>query len=923
MTKTLRQKLIVAIHLICAICIFCGVVFCIVKAEISADAALPKAWYVEGTDSPDAVRYGSFDLSDDKGVAATLEAKQKLVLRSVVDLNDYPSGEPFLKVMPITNKKGDIDYASMKIELVDVYDESNYITVQVKPTQDAETSSDVSYVLACASNGQRLSGLDRGGTKIHTVTWGTWVHLNFYGAEKDKFPLSINTLSLGFNADTKTLYIYDEYTQLSVKVADFDDPKFFGTDLWNGFTGNEIFVRISLGDYVSAAGGVLVTKYGDTDLSEDIVQDADGPRIAADLKGYAENALPEAVVNLAYPVFAADAFDLYSGDCGVVTEVYMNYYSGGRVKQSVKNGAFTPKIAGTYYIVYKATDKAGNVSEKVLEIVCRTAENTLDIAFDNFVSQAKAGELYTLPEYRVTGGSGEKTVSVRALNGGETLAVGDGVRPVASGEMKLEYTVTDFLGQIKVIEKSVAVAAADKPTFIELPVLPAYFVEGNEYLLPSVSAYNFISAAGDKVSTQIKIAQGGAETSLQSGKYIPSVSNSGDTVKVIYEAEINSAVNRYEREIPVLKVRSEGLLDMSKYFVSDNGRAVTRENSVEFQAAATDTFTFANAVCSAEVRIEFEGSEKTNNLSALNICLTDIADASKKLKFTYEKSLGKVIFYVNDDRSRTYEATSSFKDGDKFELRFDESLGQVSFDVKNGLIVPVETFVNGENFGGFDLHKAYVSFEVVGKDTSLALVSINGNYFSNETDDYIGPVIYVMGEYGGDYALNETFVIPPVLGCDVLSGDAAVTMTLTTPSGRELYTNQAVDASFKASVVLEEYGNYSVEYTCRDSTGLESMFSYQLSVVDREKPVIVLSENRTTKAKVGEIIPISAATVSDNCDETPSVVVYVICPDGRMVELADDVTMIKAQTAGRYSVLYSAVDAAGNLTAESYDIIVE
>ena len=114
--------------------------------------------------SESVVSYAQDNNSEVMGLKAELFNEDTLTLRNVIDLNDmYKKGQNFLEILPYSTEVGFSDYKSIVIEMVDVYDKDNFLKIKMSVNPDNEDTSSVAYFLACANNGQKLTGYEWNG----------------------------------------------------------------------------------------------------------------------------------------------------------------------------------------------------------------------------------------------------------------------------------------------------------------------------------------------------------------------------------------------------------------------------------------------------------------------------------------------------------------------------------------------------------------------------------------------------------------------------------------------------------------------------------------------------------------------------------------------------------------------------------------
>ena len=70
---------------------------------------------------------------------------------------------------------------------------------------------------------------------------------------------------------------------------------------------------------------------------------------------------------------------------------------------------------------------------------------------------------------------------------------------------------------------------------------------------------------------------------------------------------------------------------------------------------------------------------------------------------------------------------------------------------------------------------------------------------------------------------------------------------------------------------------------------------------------------------MGDTVAIAGYEVSDNTGESVTVTVWLTLPDSRIVKL--ETPNFKATAPGRYTIIYYALDAAGNPAYASYEVV--
>lgn len=922
-----KRSLLTIITLLSVLCISCAALVFFGASKADGDTRhIEQSYYVTGGTEPK-VTYGAAEGYGVRGVKATLDYGASLVMKRVISLDSLGKNGEIIRLMATPERKGACDYTVIKVEIVDAYDENNFVTLQMKPYVNNHNTCDTCFALACASNGQQLTGKERGYGGIRVNEWGAWINLTFSGLTYSAYDdISKNTFAVCFDSEEKIIS-FSDYCGTIVPVADLDNPDYFGSNLWNGFTSDLVYCRVKIEEYIAGTGSLVVTKYGKYDLTQDTFEDKEGPEIKIDTLGYDAENLPHAVIGKKYRVFDALAYDLYSGEVPAETAVYLNYYSSNRVKIPVNDGFFKTSYNSEYYIVYKATDYSGNVSERVLTVRTDTGYAATEIVFDGYPQTAKVGEKISLPEYRISGGTGEKEVKISAtLNGKEEKITDGAIRCAESGTLVVNYEITDFIAETVIVKKEIKIEKADKPAFIEIPYIPDNLVAGNRYYLPVINGYDYITAAGTPVKTEISVTENGNTRKLESNEYIPSVRTSGETSEIIYTAKVGAAENVYKKTVTVYKAENEqGRLDMSKLFLSDGGSAVAEVKGILLKnEKSTACYSFLNYVGASTFGIAFNGTEKTSGVNEINVYLRDLADSKKSLKFTYEHNNGSSYFYLNNDSAKKVALSGSFRENEKIELNLDLFDKKVNFDVNTAGKLDITTYVDGQEFKGFTYNKVLVDIEIISAESGaeIYLNSINANMFSNGVMDRISPVLDILGEYGGTFRVGEKVSAPETLAIDVISGDCPMKLSVSAPDGSVVVDNIDYDGKgFEFD--LKQFGEYYVAISAEDLSGNVETFQYTVTAKDDEKPVLSKKGSAPEKAKVGETFEIPVYSASVGSGKTVDITVYVCAPDGKAAVIDSNCNGYTAASAGTYKFLIRAEDNLGNIAFDFFTVIVE
>ena len=98
--------------------------------------------------------------------------------------------------------------------------------------------------------------------------------------------------------------------------------------------------------------------------------------------------------------------------------------------------------------------------------------------------------------------------------------------------------------------------------------------------------------------------------------------------------------------------------------------------------------------------------------------------------------------------------------------------------------------------------------------------------------------------------------------------------------------------------------------------------SYPITVTEREKPTITLSNDYATTASVGETVAVASFTVTDNVDGDKCRT-YLFVKDSRGVISKVEDDAITVTEAGVYEIIFVCYDSCENMSTVSYKIQVK
>ncbi|MBR2374723.1 MAG: hypothetical protein IKA88_00340 [Clostridia bacterium] len=916
------------------------------SASVVDEVVANSTYYVEQNSvNASTATYGNFEdiasISKTNGIITNLYPKDKLVLRNVIDLRERDSEDLLIATTAVPTSLGAPDVQRIRYEIVDAYDPTNYVTVDIKPHRDEKQLMTTGYANIWASNGQKPTAVDRGGTYVHVDNyWGTWTRFSFSGAPEPHYNLDKSVFGISFDIQTNIVYLYDSLTNEFLPIADLDNKDHFGLNLWEGFTTGEVYFKVYATTYEKETAQLFITKYDNYDLSRREIVDGQGPTIMVDYGEYTQESYPEAVVGYKYQLFNAWAFDVYTGEADVEMKVYLDYGSQNPKQQffDKRTLEWTPTVAGIYTVLYESKDANGNVTQKAVNIQCkREAEvEVLALMLGSYADSVAIASNVMLPSTQITGAIGNAKLSVTATLNGQPLEITNNTVFVAkTGTLKVVYDLSDYSGRKTQEVIEITVKTTNKPSFVETPILPEFFVEGNSYKLPVISAYNYVDGSGKALPTVIKVKKAGESTATTiNGTYVPTVSTHKELVEIIYEATINGESATWSKFVPVYKTRQDNKLDMSKYFESANGTVTAKRDWVQFDATEDAAFTFVNSIYSTSMSLDFSLLASAKNIGKLNIYLTDYYDLSNQICFTYTVKNGVTVFYANQKEDTALEVSTAFKADASFNLNYDNLTATAKYDIANNNTITIAKNLQDKPFNGFKGQEYYLTIELEGvknNDAALALKKINGHFFSSDDKEYSQPTITFDGDYGAEMKVGATSVLPNAYVFDVLDGKMETKLTVIAPDGSFVTSLDGVAlqsivlGNETISFKLDSYGKYQVFYIASDRSGNKRTFSYSIRVIDTQSPVIELKYTIQEAAKLGDNVYLPSFEIQDNKSDSANIVsgILIIAPNGKLKEFnrKNNVGFV-ASMVGDYRVMYYAYDEEGNQSVKVFTIKV-
>ena len=909
--------------------------------------------------------YGAFEEYPDteSGLAVDLFAGETLTINKMLNVGalSYSGGvfEDIISLYVTPYSLYSEDVSQLHFTLTDAYNPDNQITIALKKYTTTVIANEKTYAIhsyvTAGANEQPQIGLERISSGDFAYGDGILykVHKNnFYGSAasfsmtggfetvgsyvgKDKISFSMHYGEGQIYSQT----IRNGTTQRSL-ITDLDDRRLYD-ELWEGFTTGEAYLSITAMNYKAPSCRFVITNL--LGISQDILQsnafqDEKAPNLQIDFAG--NTTVPQAIVGIEYPIFNAIAQDNYDGDVPVQTTVWANYNKANAFRVSMKDGAFIPDRATEYAIVYTATDKAGNTTEKIVKLTATDALDRISIQLGDKTENGVTGTAVQVAPPSLFGGSGNRRLSIYAV-----AKTNPAVRydidvetleflPLYAGAYEIVYTYSDYIEE-KTEKYEVVIENSATPYIEDYIPLPKYVIKNGVYTFPEATGYVFNGSTNQKKCATLVKQDQGALTALVNNTVKVTAEN---TLTVVYQLSDGANVFKREYVIPVIDTgfAEADKLDLSKYFYSSTLTGKRENKSVLYTASGvngnTATMEFIKPLLAENFHLDFSTDIAYAQFDGVRILLTDSADANLSVCFTIFNQQGKAALKINNE-DVVYDLEESFfkENAPILSVEYNNKTNSIATPSGNVKILNTQ---NEEFFEGFSSNFVYLEVELFGIESSqsdnagIRITKVNNQSFTGLKNDIIEPEITTR-TMRGVMLIGDKVEILPLYAADVVDPYVQFTMRVTDPNGQVVTALdgrllEGCDTSIAYTISLEKYGRYTIYYIATDSAGWNAEYSYVLNVGENVPPTIKIS-GKVQTGKLGEKIKIAKGVAADNVDESISVSCYLKTPSGVFHNLAWEGIEYNAFTAkekGTYTVYYYAIDSVGNYTIESYDIVV-
>lgn len=861
----------------------------------------------------------------------------------VIDLSDttkYDEFVSFTRNLPsssTTTSSRSLHYVDIK--LIDIYNEDNYLYIRA-----ADHDVLTTRVVTCAKDMYTAYGMLKNSAGDYiSNTYGPQIYSSFSGK-----PASMNTgtnaFQLSYDASEKTLYglASPEYDLVPNLVLDYDDPSMVEQAyIWDGFTTNQVYMEVTVYPWASAETSLIFMSIGGTDLSGEGMAKSKSAQINVDTFGYSENALPNATVNRAYPVFNATAYDNYGIKMGAVNATV--YDPSGKLVP-LNNGKFIPTVQGRYKIEYTASN-AYITDTKTLYV---EAGEKYDVPVyhinEEIASEALVGDKICLYDGVSKGGIGKLTVERNVILGDTEIPVynygkEDYFYPTQSGDYFLTYTITDQIGESAVYQKVISVADGFVPV-METPNFSKVNIKGKEVRLPRVSAVVYKDEMCIFVPVEVYFDDENITDTLT---YIPQVAGIhtikyvaksllGEEYDFIYQVDIqvNDPTSEENKDEPL--VYSYFWTDGFEKEYSDKAYRLRADGSTQTASAQfltalpQEMLELTLAITPKKLNENGETIASYNNFDRVRIRFSDSEKAEEEIVLTLERytwgAKENVALYVNDKFVSRYATEFGGTTRYNFGYSYDPQTMEL-LDSDGNVLTKLTSNAQGEEFKGFTSGLVYVTVECDGvKDIAeLQISQVGGQVMMATTKDTTGPELIgakgIISQYAQTY-VNKEFELAKLGAFDVFDGEYC-DVYVSIKQGSNAVLN-AKKLGKNETFTFEEAGTYTITYFAMDAGGVTTRRNCSVVVKDFENPVITVNEVAKS-VKVGEVFVIPTAIAVDDSSSNVTLYAYIINTNGvyHLIDDQDEYTYI-FNKAGTYILRYVAIDGSGNESVKEFTI---
>lgn len=953
-----------------------------VQANKDLPSRMVSGWENHGTGGYREVTADDLDENQKNGVLFTVTGEnQTIEFANTIDLSGFTKDDTIIEIMPVSsNPVYSFDFSDLRVTLTDADDPTNWFTVHWSAGEI--DNFDISNLFACVSSLliETSTGVNTAlqygwvpGTPLDDTTWGSsiwhqWgfgftqlyspMHNSVYPSG-DRGELQIADMrampcSFSFDVAKKHVWITkNDFTRLVALPIGEEEMTYVpawtkdengnvirntGTETvtetimgygkaFKGFKHNRAKLSIKVSGLQKESAQFYVTNVAGRGMNGDEIADDEMPSIHSPLD---DEDLPIANVGMVYPFYEeVEFYDFYDGVLPYkvyVKEPNQSDFSAKPVSD------YVPQKEGEYVFKYVSYDSSGNSNQKEYTVFAQYAANEIAINVTEPSGGYNVGQTVALPNATYSGGSGklETEVTVTRLSDGKSISVENAAFvPVLSGEYAVTYSAVDFLG--RGASKTVIVSVGNEKLPVYASELKMYkkLVSGERVKLPRLTAYDYSTLPGQKLSatTEIEIRGkddfAGIKEISADGVFTPTVEKFGENIEIIYRTYCgNDKSGATERKFDAELIKPDYIWD---YFIADDNTEIGynadgEDNFVSFAAKTNGNASveFANSLPADEFELQFGTTEENaEKFDSFKIVLKDYDDASKNYEFDIKNKDDKESLVSHDGESVSMSGAFGGNGILQLSIRDGRVLdygGNVLFDLGR------DAFPSGRLWVALELNDAVsgalMRLQKIG--SQLLRASYRGGQLQKFSYT-VSPSIRV-ADFDNSVLFGGTFTVPYAEAYDMFTSYVETFYSLVDPDGNVLASNKPVNGT--DSYKFDKYGEYTLTFTAQNGNGRKRNIPHTLYVFDKAAPFIEYGGAEEISAKTGEEVKFEQVKVIDAVDENPEYYLFVEEKDlsYKNITATHGYTFTRA---GVYKVKYIAFDASDNTSVKEITVTVK
>lgn len=924
-----------------------------------------------------AVNYGAQNDYGKNGVKITLnnvKGKDRVDFQYNNYLTESEIRKGFLSFSIIPSEIGKNDFDFILVTLTDGLDESRKLVYAASPhpdtagwwntfaanwvtlTDDLEPSISIQYnntnVLNIKGTNQRVVSKNTFISPLHSFYKGNYMDCGNLLGDKFRFfvrkSASDKIDELSFSFDGKIAYMNGgtvanitdrEYIDAATSNGDEKIKALFDPErVSNLFTSGYAKMTVSFLGVNSSSISVHISKLGEQDLSVKQGEVSDtSPLIVADIK-------TNGIVGKPYVIPSVTAKDLKDGD--LASSVSCKVLKG---TQNVYEGmeSFTFSDAGEYKLKYSVTNGRGISYDKEYKLTVfaerPVTEYEAEMSYkDNYF----IGDEIILPSSKAY-----SELSIRADRSveAELLVQKDGrvIENFGYSAAPRVYTIKEAGSYLVIVRytdqfgvsDSVSAGFTAVRSIIFNTNLSVSLTYGTDNAIEDFTFINNVNEAYENSLTRAifvndnKIFEARGSQVLYGSLKVPASSITGDSVFIKYAVSLDGNQYSYFKIAEVPVIRPTYMADYMVIYDSNGfGASAEKYNLAEetVYSVSKDTgFMLPQALYTGDLYFSFDIKNTGAEFGGVRVILQSAKNRDKQLIFVLRplnNSLSKLSF----NGSQPVNVSGSFSnDNSWFNWKWDNIKFNLC-DNDGNVLANVDRWSDGTAFYGFENDLAILKFEifdVTAGNPSLSVKRVVNQSFSSSVTqskvdpfvDLFPPIIAIKGDMASQKVIYAGILkVYSAKAYDVVDFYAVVTVSVMNPEGRWLYRDAPIDKDI--SIILDQYGKYSVIYKATDSTGIftsEKRFNY--TVNDEISPSLYVNGTIDSSFKVGDTVTLPQATAIDNYDLSVKLYIFVVKPNGKREVYNNNYTFTET---GEYRIIYYAYDKNYNFNQKEFIVNV-